>query len=254
MGLRWSSLLLCLAVGGCASKPPAPPAPPPVVKAPPVSLQGRLQAAGLNLGDPVFMRIFKEEAQLEVWMQQQDGRYKLFRSYPICKYSGDLGPKQREGDKQSPEGFYYVTLDRMNPNSQFYLSFNLGFPNAYDRAHGYTGSALMVHGDCVSIGCYAMTDRQIQEIYTLAEAALKNGQPYFRVHAFPFRLTPHNLARHKNSPWFSFWANLKEGYDYFEQHKLPPEVYVEGLAYRFAPSAPTARVAARSAKADGSAN
>jgi len=148
----------------------------------------QLTDKGFALGDPVFMRIFKEEAELEVWMQKGDA-FELFKTYPICNYSGDLGPKLREGDRQSPEGFYFVGKSALNPNSSYHLSFNLGYPNAYDRARNRTGSYLMVHGDCRSIGCYAMTDAGIEEIYGLGAAALNAGQAFFRAHAFPFRMT-----------------------------------------------------------------
>lgn len=180
------------------------------------------------------MRIFKESEELEVWVQAGEV-FKHFKTYEICNFSGHLGPKLKTGDHQSPEGFYTVAARQLNPHSRFHLSFNLGYPNAYDRAHQRTGDALMVHGNCVSIGCYAMTDNYIEEIYTLADAALRNGQSSFQVHAFPFRLTDTTLARHKTSQWFSFWQNLREGYDYFEKHKTPPKVTVNKKRYVFLP-------------------
>ena len=157
----------------------------------------------------------------------------MFKSYAICSFSGDLGPKLKQGDWQSPEGFYFVKPIQLNPWSQYHLSFNLGFPNRYDREHSRTGSALMVHGDCVSIGCYAMTDPQINEIYSLASAALENGQPFFRVHAFPFKMTDERLAKETQNPWYSFWQNLKTGYDIFEQSAIPPNVTVNNKQYVF---------------------
>ena len=195
-------------------------------------LQKNLKEKGLALGAPVFMRIFKEDSALEVWLRNEK-EYQLFKTYKVCTFSGNLGPKTKVGDLQSPEGFYTVTSKQLNPSSRFHLSFNLGYPNAYDRAHQRTGDALMVHGNCVSIGCYAMTDSQIEEIYTIAAAALKAGQPNFQVQALPFRLTDENLAAHKNSPWLSFWQNLKTGYDYFEQHKKPPKISVKNKQYVF---------------------
>ena len=198
------------------------------------SLAENIEAIDGRVGDPVFIRIFKKEAELEVWMMpagQQE--YQLIQTYPICAFSGDLGPKLREGDKQSPEGFYYVTKGRLNPNSRFHLSFNLGYPNRYDRAHGRTGSFLMVHGSCVSIGCYAMTDSKIEEIYELVEQALIQGQKIVRVHAFPFRMTEKNMHRYHEHKWYHFWENLKEGYDRFEAHHLPPNVWVKQRKYLF---------------------
>ena len=196
-----------------------------------LTLQDRLEAKGFRFGAPTFIRIFKKEEVLEVWLQKDSGEYALFLDYPICIYSGELGPKTREGDKQSPEGFYAVGREAMNPNSQYHLSFNLGYPNAYDRAHGYSGSMLMVHGKCVSIGCYAMGDRQIEEIYTLVGSALQRGQPYVRVHAFPFRMTDANLAAYSEHRWYDFWRMLKPGYDYFERYHQPPEIDVIGGQY-----------------------
>ncbi len=187
----------------------------------------------LTLGRPVFMRIFKKPAILEVWLQAQSEKYVLFKTYKICAYSGTLGPKEKKGDKQAPEGFYFVPPDSLNPYSRFHLSFNLGYPNAYDRIHKRTGSALMVHGKCVSIGCYAMTNKNINEIYTLAHAAFKNGQPFFRVHIFPFKMTPKNMEKYKDNKWYLFWENLKQGYDTFEQDRVPPNVEVKNKKYVF---------------------
>lgn len=187
----------------------------------------------------MFVRIFKEEMELEVWLD--DGRaFRLLKTYPICTYgSGSLGPKTREGDGQAPEGFYFVKPDGLNSVSQCHLAFNLGYPNAYDRAHGRSGSSLMVHGDCCSIGCFAMTDLGIEEIYSLADAALRGGQPFFRVHVFPFRMTPENMERHQSSRWYAFWENLQEGHDFFERNgHRPPDVTVREGRYRFAPCAP----------------
>ena len=182
---------------------------------------------------PILVRVFKDEAELEVWKQTRDGQYALLKTYPICKWSGDLGPKKKEGDRQAPEGFYTITPGQMNPNSNYYLAFNTGFPNAYDRSHGYTGSELMVHGDCSSRGCYAMTDEQIQEIYALARDSFFAGQKSFQFDAFPFRMTALNMAKHRNNPNFAFWKMLKEGYDNFEATKQPPQVAVCEQRYLF---------------------
>jgi murein L,D-transpeptidase YafK len=181
---------------------------------------------GMDMPSPMFIRIFKEESELEVWKRRPDGRFYHFKTYPICNWSGELGPKVKQGDKQSPEGFYKVARNQMNPNSQFYLAFNLGYPNAYDKANKRTGDALMVHGKCKSAGCYAMTDALIEEIYALARESYIGGQDAIEVHAMPFRMTDVNLARHAKNPWFGFWQTLKQGYDHFEQTRLPPEVAV----------------------------
>lgn len=191
-----------------------------------------LERLNLTYGSPVFIRIFKEERDLEVWLKNGE-RFDLFRTYKIEAMSGYLGPKLRRGDGQAPEGFYFVTPSKMNPNSKFHLSFNLGYPNAYDRAHFRTGSALMVHGNRVSDGCFAMTDRKIEEIYALADAALRNGQRFFRVHCFPFRMKKFNLQRYANSEWYGFWKNLKTGHDFFERTGMPPNVLVKNKEYVF---------------------
>lgn len=181
---------------------------------------------GMTPGAPIFVRIFKEESELEVWKMRDDSRFYHFKTYPICNWSGELGPKIKEGDKQAPEGFYTVSQHQMNPNSKYYLAFNLGFPNAYDRVHGRTGKALMVHGDCKSAGCYAMTDALAEEIYQLARDALRGGQQTFEVHAYPFRMTQEKLDRFKKHRWYSFWKTMKEGYDFFETHRVPPAIAV----------------------------
>ena len=191
-----------------------------------------LLSQGLSLSSPIFIRIFKKSGELEVWVENFK-KFKLFKTYKLCRFSGSLGPKMRRDDRQSPEGFYFVKPNQLNPSSQFHMSFNIGYPNSYDRAHGRTGSALMVHGDCVSIGCYAMTDEKIEEIYTIADAAFRGGQSFFRVHIFPFRTTPKNMEQHKQSKWYGFWKNLKQGYDIFENERKPPNVMVRGKRYIF---------------------
>lgn len=189
-----------------------------------------LKAKKLNYGSAIFIRIFKSEKVLEVWVKQND-KFVLFHSYPICTFSGQLGPKLREGDGQSPEGFYRVGLGQLNPYSSYHLSFNLGYPNAYDRANSRTGNYLMVHGNCVSIGCYAMGDEAIEEIYTLMEAALRGGQKNIDVHVFPFRFDSTKIAWQR-SQWRPFWNDLKIGFDAFNQTKKPPIVSVANKRYR----------------------
>ena len=193
-------------------------------------LQTALASHGAHLGSPIYIRIFKTERELELWVDKGD-LYVLFKKYPICAFSGELGPKLREGDQQSPEGSYTVRPAQLNPTSTFHPSFNLGYPNEYDRAHSRTGSALMVHGNCVSIGCYAMTDSYIEEIYAMADAALRNGQREFQVHVFPFRMVQEKMIPLRNSRWYSFWLELKAGYDAFEQYNRPPRVRVRNRQY-----------------------
>lgn len=204
---------------------------------PPEILQS-MKAKGMTRTAPVMVRIFKEEGVLEVWKQKDTGRYDIVKSYEICKWSGKLGPKYVEGDRQAPEGFYTVRPAQMNPNSRYHLSFNMGFPNQFDLAHGRTGRHLMVHGDCSSAGCYSMTDPQVEEIYAFARDAFRGGQREFQIQAYPFRMTPENMARYRNDPNFKFWKNLKEGYDHFEITKVPPKVDVCEKRYVFNQIAP----------------
>ncbi|NWK57015.1 murein L,D-transpeptidase [Verrucomicrobiaceae bacterium N1E253] len=197
-------------------------------------LKQRLASKKLALGAPVFIRIFKESRKLEVWLQDPtEKKFKHFKTWKIAAMSGQLGPKTKEGDRQAPEGFYFVPRSRMKPDSRFHLAFNLGYPNPYDRVHRRTGNFLMVHGNRVSLGCFAMTDPGIEEIYTLCASALRNGQPFFRVHSFPFRMTPERMEQAKASPHFAFWENLKQGYDWFETHGTPPDVQVRNNVYQF---------------------
>ena len=192
-----------------------------------------MKSKGMTRTSPVMARIFKEEGKLEIWKQKNNGRYDIIASYDICKWSGKLGPKYIEGDRQAPEGFYTVRPAQMNPRSSYHLAFNMGYPNAYDRANGRTGQHLMVHGACSSSGCYAVTDQQIEEIYAFGRDAFRGGQTEFQIQAFPFRMTAANMARYRNDPNFEFWTMLKEGYDQFELTKVPPKVDVCEKRYVF---------------------
>jgi murein L,D-transpeptidase YafK len=190
----------------------------------PPKLVADMAEKDMDMQSPILVRLFKEEAELEVWKQDRSGRFALLKTYPICRWSGDLGPKVREGDRQAPEGFYAISPAQMNPQSAYYLSFNTGYPNAYDKSLGHTGSELMVHGDCSSRGCYAMTDEQIAEIYSLGRESFFGGQRSFQFQAYPFRMTPVNMAKHRNNPNMPFWKMIKEGYDHFEVTRQEPKV------------------------------
>ena len=197
----------------------------------------RLAARGIKLGANVFIRAFKAESELELWMMK-DGRYVLFATYPVCQWSGTIGPKVRESDKQTPEGFYTVSRRQLHRSARHPKALNLGFPNALDKSFERTGSYLLIHGGCSSIGCFAMTDTIIEEIWRVTEAALKEGQDHIPVHAFPFRMTEQNLALADDSEWKDFWLNLKEGYDAFERTRYPPKVSVCEKRYSFQDIAP----------------
>ncbi len=204
----------------------------------PPATQALMSQKGMTRYDPVLIRSFKKESELEVWKMGRDGRYALLKTYPMCRWSGQLGPKVREGDRQAPEGFYDITPAQMNPNSSYFLSFNMGFPNAFDRSYGRSGSHLMVHGACSSRGCYSMTDEQIAEIYALVRDAHTGGQKAVQMQALPFRMTPDNMAKHRVDPNIAFWRNLKDGSDHFEVTKAEPKVQVCGRRYVFNADAP----------------
>jgi len=201
----------------------------------PLSAQMVAEVERLNMGkeSPILVRLYKEESELEVWKEDRDGKFQLLKTYPICRWSGELGPKVKQGDRQAPEGFYTITPGLMNPNSSYYLAINMGFPNAYDKANGRTGAFLMIHGDCSSAGCYAMTDEQIAEIYALARESFFGGQRSFQIQAYPFRMTALNMAKHRNSPHMPFWKMLKQGNDHFEVTRREPKVDVCDKRYVF---------------------
>ena len=188
---------------------------------------------GMSQSEPILIRAFKKEAEMEVWKRKGDGRYALLKTFPICRWSGQLGPKTKQGDRQAPEGFYTVTPGQMNPNSSYYLSFDTGYPNAYDRAQGATGNYIMVHGTCSSAGCFAMTDESMGELYALARDSFAGGQRALQFQSYPFRMTAQNVAKHRNDPHTPFWKNLKEGSDYFEALGEGPRVGVCGTRYVF---------------------
>lgn len=197
-------------------------------------LKKEFKKKGLEWGSNIYFRVFKQEKQLEVWVKKSKN-FILFKTYKICYFSGGLGTKTKQGDGKSPEGFYYLKTNSMNPYSSYHLSFNIGYPNKYERKKKYTGSALMVHGNCVSIGCYAVGNKNIEEIYTLLESSFEHNQGLVRIHIFPFKFTNNKMNNRviKSNKWFSFWKNLREGYDFFEKNKTPPNVEVVGGKYVF---------------------
>ncbi len=229
---RTGMLIAAIGVAGCndsSMKDFAPQANKPL----PDKILADMRAKGMARTSSVMARIFKEEGKLEIWKAKTNGRYDLVATYDICKWSGKLGPKYTEGDRQAPEGFYTVRPAQMNPRSSYHLSFNIGFPNAYDRANGRTGQNLMVHGACSSSGCYSMTDQSVAQIYAFGRDAFQGGQREFQIEAFPFRMTAANMARYRNDPNYPFWKMLKQGYDAFEATKVPPKVDVCEKRYVF---------------------
>jgi murein L,D-transpeptidase YafK len=194
------------------------------------ALKRRLADKDVTLGTPIMIRIFKQEDDLEVWVQKA-GRFELLATYNICNWSGKLGPKLTEGDRQSPEGLYSIGTPQLHRTGRWPRSLDIGYPNTYDKAHGRNGSFILVHGGCTTIGCFAMTDPIMEEVFTLSEAALAHGQDRIQVHVFPFRMTQQNMERHAQSQWAGFWANLKTAYDAFEETRVPPQVRVCGNRY-----------------------
>jgi len=192
-----------------------------------------MERVGTTQESPTLIRAYKKEAEFEVWKMRSDGKYVHLKTFPMCRWSGQLGPKTREGDRQVPEGFYSISPAQMNPNSSYYLSFNVGYPNAYDKAWGHTGGTIMVHGACSSAGCFSMTDKQIAEIYAIARSSFNGGQHSIQMQSYPFRMTAENLAKHRLDPNMAFWKQLKEGNDHFEVTKEEPKVAVCGKRYVF---------------------
>ncbi|WP_375459207.1 hypothetical protein [uncultured Enterovirga sp.] len=220
--------IVALSLAGCNEQPGSTRSLAPI----PAKTVALMSEKGMRKEDPILVRLYKKEAELEVW-KRTNGQYALLKSFPICRWSGQLGPKVREGDRQAPEGFYTVSPGQMNPNSSYHLSFDTGFPNAFDRSHNRTGSHLMVHGDCSSRGCYAMTDEGISEVYAIARESFSAGQRGFQFQAYPFRMTAENLARYRQDPNMPFWRNLKQGSDHFEVTKREPRISVCQGRYAF---------------------
>jgi len=192
-----------------------------------------MDSIGTDRNQPILIRAFKKESEIEIWKRTRAGAYALMKTYPVCRWSGRLGPKTREGDRQVPEGFYTVTPGQMNPNSAMWLSFNVGYPNPMERALGRTGGDIMVHGTCSSRGCYAMTNEQMDEIYAVMREAFQGGQKVVQFQSYPFRMTAENLAKFRNDPNMPFWKNLKEGSDRFEVTKREMAVNYCGTRYTF---------------------
>jgi murein L,D-transpeptidase YafK len=241
--LASAAIAAAITLAGCETDNGNPSLAAKAMKPIPQKTLSEMAAKNMSKESPILIRLFKQESELEVWKEDSSGRMALLKSYPICRWSGDLGPKIKEGDRQAPEGFYTITPGQMNPASQYYLAFNMGFPNAYDKANDRTGNFLMIHGDCSSRGCYAMTDEQISEIYALARESFFGGQRSFQIQAYPFRMTAANLAKHRNNPNMPFWKMLKEGYDHFEVTRLEPKVEVCEKRYVFNPDQPAGATA-----------
>jgi murein L,D-transpeptidase YafK len=195
-------------------------------------LQKELKVKGFKTYNSLYIRIIKDISMLEVWVKSGK-KYELFKSYDICTYSGGLGTKTRNGDGKSPEGFYTIEPKQLNPVSNYYLAINVGYPNKVEQLKGYTGNAIMVHGHCASIGCYAMTDARIEEIYTLVYEAFAAGQQKINLDIFPFRMEQARFKAYAAYKQDAFWRTLKPGYDLFEKRQVPVEYHIKGKDYAF---------------------
>jgi murein L,D-transpeptidase YafK len=173
----------------------------------------------------LFIRAFKAERLLEVWARNNSQEaYRLVKIYSVCARSGKLGPKFKEGDKQTPEGFYFI--NKFHQESIYYLALGLNYPNESDLIRAdpvEPGSDIYIHGECFSLGCLAMTNNRIKEIYWLAWQAHSAGQEKIQVHIFPFKMhLKYNYKKfRRNRKLNKFWNNLKPGYYYFIKHRQP---------------------------------
>lgn len=208
-------------------------------------LSALFEEVGVDGAFEVYLRVFKREQELEVWARGEgDARFSRLRTYPVCRVSGELGPKREEGDEQIPEGFYGIDL--LNPESDYHLSLRVDYPNAVDRVRGKAGSLggnIFIHGGCSTIGCVPVTDDWIEELYLIAVEAREAGQRRIPVHIFPTRLDDAGFAwlretygeEHVDLP---FWENLREGYQAFERSRTLPEIRPERGRYVIQPPAP----------------
>jgi len=204
-------------------------------------IKEELKSKGMNSeGFELFIRAFKQEQQFEVWIKPQgESQFRLFKTYSICSSSGVLGPKRMQGDGQVPEGFYHIAV--FNPYSNYHLSLGVNYPNASDKiiGKGNLGGDIMIHGNCVTIGCIPLTDEIIKEVYVLSVEAKNKGQEKIPVHIFPLKMNEKGFTYLKtkyagNATLLTFWTNIYDGYASFEKNKKMPIITVnkQGL-YEF---------------------
>lgn len=197
------------------------------------TIQKYFNEKGLDYGSfNLFIRAFKREEKLEAWVKEKNSSsYTLLKTYDFCASSGVLGPKRKEGDRQIPEGVYHI--NHFNPESNFHLSLGINYPNASDKKLGdpkYPGSAIYIHGDCVTIGCIPITDDKIKELYVLAVEARNNGQQKIPVHIFPAKLDNTGLIRLQKEygdVHLAFWEKLQTVYQDFEATKTLKGITIE---------------------------
>jgi murein L,D-transpeptidase YafK len=175
----------------------------------------------LRFGAPVFLRVYKQSSEVELWVQQGP-RYALFKTYSICRWSGGLGPKMVQGDRQAPEGLYHITAPDLVVNRRWHRAMRLNYPNAFDVVNGRTGYGIYIHGKCRSVGCFAINDDNVEEVYEIVRAALSNGQVRIPVLSLPFRFSSINSLVNEPFVFGEFWRELRRADFLFNRDRLPP--------------------------------
>lgn len=198
-----------------------------------MTLAAQFQEKGLTLGSAVFIRVYKQTSEMELWVQQ-GARYVHFKTYGICRWSGGLGPKMYEGDRQSPEGLYHITAADLIVNPRWDRAMNINYPNSYDVVNGRSGSGILIHGKCGSVGCFAIQDQNVEEVYGAVRAALNNGQAEIPVLALPFRFASVAPTVNDTLQLSEFWSDLRRADLLFERDRIPPTAWICDGRYYFA--------------------
>jgi murein L,D-transpeptidase YafK len=198
-----------------------------------IELSRAFEKRGLKLGSPVFIRVYKQTSEMELWVEK-GSRYVLFKTFGICRWSGRLGPKYYEGDRQSPEGLYRITSRDLIVNARWDRAMNINYPNSFDVMNGRGGSSILIHGKCGSIGCFAIQDRNVEEVYAAVRAALEGGQAYIPVLSLPFRFSSLAPSRQDTLQMNEFWADLRRADLLFDRDRLPPSAWICDGRYYFA--------------------
>ncbi len=190
-------------------------------------------ARNLKLGSPVFLRVYKQSSKMELWVEKGP-RYELFKTYSICRWSGGLGPKMYEGDRQSPEGLYHITAEDLIVNPRWHRAMNINYPNRFDVINGRGGSGILIHGKCGSVGCFAIQDNNVEEVYDAVRAALHSGQVSIPVLALPFSFAAYAPAVEDTLKLNEFWTDLRRADLLFNRDRVPPTAWVCDGRYYFA--------------------
>ncbi len=198
-----------------------------------IELAQEFAGKGLKLGSPVFIRVYKQTSEMELWVQQGP-RYVLFKTHGICRWSGVLGPKFYEGDRQSPEGLYRITTSDLIVNRRWDRAMNINYPNSFDNLNSRGGSGILIHGGCGSIGCFAIQNENVEDVFGAVRAALKGGQAYVPVLTLPFRFTALAPEKEDTLHMSEFWADLRRADLLFERDKVPPAAWICDGRYYFA--------------------